>query len=226
MTPCHVASFSSIQVQRSVCSHTDLLFRPLQPFEPLVVNQFQVWGSATLPLSFSLSSGRTHRFDWEFTVAAVDRPILGADFLRHHQFDVSIARHLLVSVDGEVQLPLLPYSSSSTLLSKVSVSYQEVLAEFPEIVGLGFAPGPTKHDVRHHVETKGPPISTPARRLDPQKYAAAKAEFERMEKAVIVRRSNSPWASALHMVPKPDGSWRPWWGFSASQQCYGSRQIM
>ena len=142
-------------------------------------------------------------------MAAVDRPILGADFLRHHQFDVSIARHLLVSVDGEVQLPLLPYSSSSTLLSKVSVSYQEVLAEFPEIVGLGFAPGPTKHDVRHHVETKGPPVSTPARRLDPQKYAAAKAEFERMEKAGIVRRSNSPWASALHMVPKPDGSWRP-----------------
>merc|ERR1711860_2484 len=30
-----------------------------------------------------------------------------------------------------------------------------------------------------------------------------------MEKAGIVRRSNSPWASALHMVPKPDGSWRP-----------------
>ena len=169
----------------------------------------QSWGTRTLPLSFSSSSGGTHRFDWEFTLAAVDRPILGADFLRHHQFDVSIARHLLVSVDGEVQLPLLPYSSSSTLLSKVSVSYQEVLAEFPEIVGLGFAPGPTKHDVRHHVETKGPPISTPARRLDPQKYAAAKAEFERMEKAGIVRRSNSPWASALHMVPKPDGSWRP-----------------
>ena len=74
------------------------------------------------------------------------------------------------------------------------------MAEFPEIVGLGFAPGPAKHDVRHHVETKGPPISTPARHLDPQKYAAAKAEFERMEKAGIVRWSNSPWASTLHMV--------------------------
>merc|ERR1712074_356811 len=68
----------------------------------------QSWGTRTLPLSFSSSTGGTHRFDWEFTLAAVDRPILGADFLRHHQFDVSIARHLLVSVDGEVQLPLLP----------------------------------------------------------------------------------------------------------------------
>merc|ERR1711860_431160 len=50
----------------------------------------QSWGTRTLPLSFSSSSGGTHRFDWEFTLAAVDRPILGADFLRHHQFDVEI----------------------------------------------------------------------------------------------------------------------------------------
>ena len=105
-----------------------------------MVSQFRAGGSALSP--FSSSSGGTHRFHWNFTLAAVDCPILGADFLRHHQFDVSIARHLLISVDGEVQLLLLPYSSPSTLLSKVSVKYQEVLAEFPEIVGLGFAPGP------------------------------------------------------------------------------------
>ena len=40
-----------------------------------------------------------------------------------------------------------------------------------------FSPGPVKHDVHHHVETKGPPISTPAHRLYPQKYTAAKTEF-------------------------------------------------
>ena len=49
--------------------------------------------------------------------------------------------------------------------------------------------------------------SQPRRHLDLQKYATAKAEFERMEKAGIVRRSNLPWSSALHMVPKHNGSW-------------------
>ena len=30
-----------------------------------------------------------------------------------------------------------------------------------------------------------------------------------MEQLGIVRRSDSPWASPLHVVPKADGSWRP-----------------
>ena len=30
-----------------------------------------------------------------------------------------------------------------------------------------------------------------------------------MEKEGIVQRSNSPWASPLHMVQKVDGTWRP-----------------
>ena len=30
-----------------------------------------------------------------------------------------------------------------------------------------------------------------------------------MEKMDIIRKSNSPWASPLHIVPKPNGGWRP-----------------
>ena len=80
-------------------------------------------------LSFLSTSNTTRRFDWSFTVVAVDRLILRVDFLRHHQFNVSLARHLLMSVDGNVNLPLMSSSSTSTLLSKISSAYQEILTE-------------------------------------------------------------------------------------------------
>ncbi len=66
------------------------------------------------------------------------------------------------------------------------------------------------HRVEHHIHTGShPPIFAKSRHLDPEKLQIAKAEFKRLESAGIVRRSKSPWASSLHMVPKKDGLWRP-----------------
>ncbi|KAJ8400274.1 hypothetical protein AAFF_G00399680 [Aldrovandia affinis] len=42
-----------------------------------------------------------------------------------------------------------------------------------------------------------------------RKLAVMKAEFTTMECLGIVRRLRSPWASPLHMVPKPDGGCWP-----------------
>ena len=56
---------------------------------------------------------------------------------------------------------------------------------------------------------QAPPVRARGRRLPSDKLAAAKKEFEAMEDMAIVRRSNSPWSSALHLVPKHNGGWRP-----------------
>jgi len=45
-------------------------------------------------------------------------------------------------------------------------------------------------------------------RLPPAKHTA-KADFAKLEREGIIRRSSSTWSAPLHMVMKPDGTWRP-----------------
>jgi transposase InsO family protein len=91
----------------------------------------------------------------------------------------------------------------------VPSSVQELLQRYQDVINPSKVLPETSHGVVHHLLTTGPPIASPFRRLDAEKLAAAKAEFSALEKEGIVRRSTSPWASPLHMVRKPDGSWRP-----------------
>ena len=167
------------------------------------------WGSRTLLLRFD-----SKRYEWPFLLAAVDRPILGADFLRHHGLVVDLQGHQLLNI-ADMSVVRGSTSASSrqsslyTALLATPDPFRPLLAQFPELVGSDFADLNPKHGVVHHVETSGPPVFAKPRRLDAQKLAVAKAEFLKMEKAGIIRRSTSAWASPLHMVPKPDGSWRP-----------------
>jgi cleavage and polyadenylation specificity factor subunit 1 len=68
---------------------------------------------------------------------------------------------------------------------------------------------PAKHKTLHHIKTTGPPATARFRRLDAAKLAATKADFAKLEKEGIIRRSSSTWSAPLHMVMKPDGTWRP-----------------
>ncbi len=68
------------------------------------------------------------------------------------------------------------------------------LEEFKDVVNLSKVLPPTNSDVEHHIQTTGPPVVSRFCRLDPDKLAAAKAEFLQLERDGIVRRSNSPWA--------------------------------
>ena len=72
-----------------------------------------------------------------------------------------------------------------------------------------FSSPSVRHGVEHFIPTTGPLVHARARRLPPDNLAVAKKEFRTMEEMGIIRRSDSPWASPLHMVPKNSGGWRP-----------------
>jgi hypothetical protein len=85
----------------------------------------------------------------------------------------------------------------------VPADVKHLLKRFPSIFCMGdVMPSPT-HGVEQHIHTGShPPVIAKSLRLDPKKLEIAKVEFKRLESAGIVRHSKSPWASALHMVPK------------------------
>ena len=84
-----------------------------------------------------------------------------------------------------------------------------IQASYPDILVPKFSEPTAKHGIVLQIPTTGRPVFAKARRLPPDKLAAAKTAFNDMSQAGIVRRSKSAWSSPLHMVPKEDGTWRP-----------------
>ena len=65
--------------------------------------------------------------------------------------------------------------------------------------------------VKHYIETGNSSlVSCRPRPLSGEKLRVAKEEFSFMLEAGILRRSNSPWSSPLHLAPKHEpNTWRP-----------------
>ncbi|BHF78866.1 hypothetical protein SprV_0602198300 [Sparganum proliferum] len=108
---------------------------------------------------------------------------------------------------------LTPFNDScnlSVLDTGIACPYRDLLLQHPNIIKPQFRSGEIQHDVVHHIRTSGPPVFARPRRLAPSRLQAAKAEFEHMMQLGIIRPSESPWASPLHMVPKATSDdWRP-----------------
>ena len=92
------------------------------------------------------------------------------------------------------------------VLTQTDSQVADLLVQFPEILGSAYPSINTKHGYQHSILTERRPVYSKPRRLDPEKLSAAKQTFDEMEEAGIISRSDSPWASPLHMVRKGDGS--------------------
>nr|VZI05690.1 unnamed protein product [Spirometra erinaceieuropaei] len=164
--------------------------------------------------SLSLDIGLRRLFPWVFVVADIPCAILGADFLA--AFDLLVDCRQSRLHDKTTNLTVQGISSSDTsrhlavLDPEPENPFRQLLAKYPGLTRPNFNVSIPPHDVVHRIRTTGPPVFSRLRRLAPTRLAAAKAEFEHMLQMGIIRQSESPWASPLHMVPKAaTGDWRP-----------------
>ena len=149
-------------------------------------------------------------YSFIFIIAQVSRPILGLDFLQTFKMLLDLGNRQLLH--SGVRTRFTSVASDISGINVVQVprsSFSQILLDFPEITDVALASCTSLHGVECYINTTGPPVRSAPRRLAPDKLRAAKEYFATMCAAGICRRSDSPWSSRLHMVPKKDGSSRP-----------------
>ena len=156
--------------------------------------------------------GLKRDYAYAFIVADVIQPIIGADFRIHYSLLVDLKSRCLRDMRTCLAIPATLSSIKPLSLNRVDTvqnDYTKLLGQFPELTCPTTKGEPVKHGITHKIVTKGHPVFARPQRLAPDKLVTAKREFDDMIKLGVIEPSNSEWSSALHMVPKKNGDWRP-----------------
>ena len=123
------------------------------------------------------------KYSWSFIIAAVKRPILGADFLNENGILVNVERERLINSSTYNITSIIPRRKSLMNVEDNPAPgnvFENILADLKYITFF-FSHSSPKHNMTHFIITTGPPLHARARRLSPDKLAVAKAEFSAME---------------------------------------------
>jgi hypothetical protein len=161
-------------------------------------------------------SGR--HFEWTFLLAKVNFAILGADFLKQFNLIIDLAANQILDAVSLQRFAAGPPAATDVLpasrglfaaVEATPPAFRSIFTKFQAMANTAGGLPQVKHKTVHHIQTAGPPATRRFRRLDSAKLVAAKAEFSKLERDGIIRQSSSNWSAPLHMVMKPDGTWRP-----------------
>ena len=114
------------------------------------------FGNRLMTLRFGVKS-----FRWNFVVAEVTQPILGADFLCAHSLMVDVKGRRLFNIEDFESFRVTPDSSSAPGVSVVTATsgrFENVLASRHKLTMPTFTNPMLPHGVQHFVETTVAPV--------------------------------------------------------------------
>ena len=156
-------------------------------------------------------------YEHKLTIGDLSHRFLGMDFFKKKGISIDAElEELFKRGDGATICEVTSNNDdhSSPKTSKVQGPRSEseffkILDDFPDILTPNFHSKTNKHNIEHYVETQGHPVFAKPRRFGQAKLGAAVSKFAELERLGIIRRSNSPWSSPLHVVPNANGKLRP-----------------
>ena len=110
------------------------------------------YGQRNLSLKFG-----SHQYEWKFMLADVNRPILGADFLRANSLLIDLSGKRLIHSGTYTSVQLAMSQHSAPHISVVSENepneFSKLLSERPNLTTPTFSNASTKHGIEHHITT-------------------------------------------------------------------------
>ena len=145
-------------------------------------------------------------YTWSFIIAKVQMSILGADFLVHYDLAVHMNSRTLSDNATNIKTTGTQTHHNTTGISEAtyhSREYLDILNPYSDLLRPMKYTGSNTRQTKHYIRTSGQPAYFRPRRLPPHKLQFAKKEFDQMLRDGIIRPSDSPYASSLHLVSKP-----------------------
>ena len=106
--------------------------------------------------------------------------------MKNHKLIDSVTELTIQGIDSILTSPSPMYSIPDS--DRV---YRELVSQYPDITRPSYQENSIKHSITHHIRTRGPSVSCRPRRLAPDKFSIAKAEFSHMLELGIIRPSES-----------------------------------
>lgn len=151
----------------------------------------------------NIDVGLPKNYIWNFVVAEVSQPIIGADFLKYYNILPDLTNKKLIdgatmcSVQCAVRQSSHSSISSIRRESDLDPRVRDLLLKHRALTKPPQYHDKVQHDVVCFIETDGAPTYDKPRRLRPEIEKEVRSEYSRQQKIGLVRLSKSQWASGL-----------------------------